>query len=224
MKYIFFWTLLLLAATACNGPAAAPKQTLDCYVRYLAPEAQIRAEATLKTGMEGQGAPQPVEVPEGFRYQNVLMSTSHKQGVSYFIEHPGGYTPQHNFRWKDAEGNAHSFDMEMSPVTAFSFGGKTSLARAEPATFTWEGGALEKGEGLVFMWEQPDTRSTIPMEVIGTPGQTEIEFPSVKLSELAPGTWTLYIVRKKLVEGLSGAVQVSGLVEYYSKVDTLELR
>jgi hypothetical protein len=37
------------------------------------------------------------------------------------------------------------------------------------------------------------------------------------LSELTPGKWTLYLVRKKLTKSVVNEYQTSGIMEYYTK-------
>ena len=224
MKYIFFCTLPLLVSVSCTAPSTPQKQSLECYVRYLVPEGQLHAEATLREMVAPQNTPRPIAVPGGIRYQEAPMSAIQVQGTSYVLERPGGYTPRHEFSWQDAGAKTHRFTMDMSPVTSFSFGNGATLSREKPATFSWEGAPLEKGEALVFLWESIDRRLTVPMDVVGAPGQRSIDFPAVKLSELAPGRWTLYIVRKKLTQTNVDGIEASGVVEYYSQVDTLTVQ
>jgi hypothetical protein len=37
------------------------------------------------------------------------------------------------------------------------------------------------------------------------------------LSELTPGKWTLYLVRKKLTKSVANGYQTSGIMEYYTR-------
>lgn len=216
--------LLCGAGTFCSPGPKKKSQTVDCYVRYLVPEAQLHAELTLREGPPGQAAQNPAAVPGGIRYQGVLMNElSGSEGASYRLDRSGGYNPQHVFSWTDDLKKAQQFRMELSPITAFSFGSAT-LSRQSPATFTWEGAPLEKGEVLVFLWETVDRLNTVPMEVIATPGQQRIEFPAAKLAELKPGVWTLYLVRKKLTKADVEGVKMTGIAEFYSRVDTLTIR
>lgn len=224
MKYIFFCTLLFTAGISCTAPSASVKQTLECYVRYLVPEGQLRAEATLREAASPPNAPRAIAAPGGMTYRGTAMGAVEAQGVMYVLERPDKYSPRHEFAWQDARNTTHRFAMEMSPISSFSFGDGGPLRRDQPATFTWQGGALEKGEALVFLWESLDRRSTVPMDVVGAPGQQSIDFPAVKLSELSPGIWTLYIVRKKLTQANIDGTTASGIVEYYSGVDTLTVQ
>lgn len=224
MKYFFFLMLLCGAGAFCAPGPKKKSQTVDCYVRYLVPEAQVHAELTLREGPPGQTAQNPVAIPGGVHYQGVLMNELNSgEGVSYRYGRTGGYNLQHVFAWTDDSKKMRQFSMELSPITAFTFGSDT-LSRQSPATFTWSGAPLEKGEVLVFLWETVDRLNTVPMEVIGTPGQQRIEFPAAQLARLKPGVWTLYLVRKKLTKADVEGIAASGIAEYYSQVDTLMVR
>lgn len=225
MKYIFFCIPLIISGfAACTEDNPKQKQSLECYVRYLVPEGQLRAEATLRVSTDTTQIPKPVATPGGFQYQDVIMHEVQSRGTAYVAERVGGYSPKHQFTWQDDKGVQHRFDMEMAPVTAFAFDQGATLQRNKPAVFTWQGAPLEKGEALVYMWESVDGRLTIPMDVVGMPGQDHIEFPAAKLAELAPGRWTLYIVRKKLTRTNIDGIDARGIVEFYSKVDTLTVQ
>lgn len=221
MKHIFFWILIFCSGVFCSPTQPAKKQTAECYVRYLVPEGHLLAEMTLFESPAGQTARNPVAVAGGIQYQAVRMREITSDGVSYQISKTGGYNLQHVFTWTDDK--PRKFSMELSPINTFTFGSEV-LSRETPATFTWEGAPLEKGETVVFLWETPDRLKTVPMEIIATPGQQNIQFPAAKLAELSPGTWTLYLVRKKLTKANIEGLEVSGIAEYYTRVDTLTVR
>lgn len=223
MKYIFFWILLFSSILSCSSDKPRKTQAAECYVRYLVPEGRILAELTLREGEPGQKAVNPVVSPGGARYQGILMNELSDEGVVYQLSSPGGYTQEHVFSWSDDQKQTRKFAMSLAPITSFSFGSK-SISRQTPATFTWEGAPLEKGEGLVFLWESLDRLKTLPMEIIGTPGQHQIDFPAAKLAELAPGDWTLYLVRKKVSATDLDGVEITGLAEYYTQVDTFMVK
>ena len=224
MKYTFFGFLLLCAGLRCSAPAPQKNQALECYVRYLVPEAQLSVEATLFEWSAGEIKRYPVGVPGGISYQNISMKPFQVgTDVSYQSNQAGGYTPEHMFRWKDAQGRSAQFDLSLAPITAFAFD-KNPLARDSVATLRWDGKALEQGESLVLLWERAAGNLTVPMEVLGTPGQSSINFPSAKLKELEPGSWTLYLVRKKAVKTDIQGVTASALLEFYTRVDTIQVR
>ena len=221
MKNIFFWMLPACLLACCTAATPAKKRTAECYVRYLAPEANLLTEISLKEG-PADGALQAVQVPGGVLYQHFAMRLLPTEKMTYQYSQPGGYTPEHIFRWKDTDHQPHELRAALAPISGFRFNMAT-LSHRNAATLTWAGAALEKGEGLVFMWENPVQQLTVPMEVTGMPGQSSIEFPAAKLAELAPGEWTLYLVRKKVFRTEVDGVSMSGLLEYYTHTDTIKV-
>ena len=217
MKHIFFSILSALAFSSCQTAETAPKRSLECYVRFLEPEALVHTEATLS---EGATTLKPVEVGGGIYYQGKEMKLLTVPGISYRLDKSGGFDPKHTFSWKDEKGLVRQFEMQMSPIRQFGFGAR-NLSRKEPATMRWVGEPMGKGETLVFLWENAALKKTVPMEIINQGSETAIEFPAVKIAELDPGLWTYYLVRKKLTKADVAGVAASGIIEYYSKSDTV---
>ena len=202
---------------ACAEKSKEVTAHFDAYVRFMEEEGSLKAEASIKEG------DQAVEIPGGISYLEVGMTLMPLRGVTYKIEYPSGYRPEHSFAWKDFKGRYQKFDFRMSPITAFELSPQTP-SRTQPATLRWEGGPSEKGEVIVFMWENTALNLTIPMEVIPGIGQNYVDIPAVKMSMLSPGTWTLYLVRKKLSKGvLANQTACTGISEFYTVKHTLTI-
>lgn len=223
MKQVFFWLLLISSFFACTNGSGREKTSARCYVRYLAPEGRVMAEFSLRVEKEGDSAPQPVEVPDGARYQGVLMNLLPVQGMTYQLEQSGGFAVEHQFNWKDLNDQKQQFKMSMEPIRSFSFD-PTTLSNQAPATLRWDGPPLEQGESLVLMWELADGSRTVPMELIASSGQSQIDFPVGQMAKLDPGKWSLYLVRKKKITDEVAGTSIIGALEYYTQVDTLEVQ
>lgn len=211
-----------VAVAGCSDLQPAAKRDAECYVRYLKPESQLLAEISFREIPSGASESQPWNPPGGVRYQGSLMRELTLQDVPmYRFETGGGYSATHAFTWADESGHKDTLGMELPAITAFAFS-DTALSRQKASTFNWTGAPLEKGESLVLMWERTTDRKTVPMEIVGTPGQQSIDFPAAQLAKLEPGTWALYVVRKKTseVRTADGGLRRC-TAEYYSDVDTL---
>jgi hypothetical protein len=68
-----------------------------------------------------------------------------------------------------------------------------------------------------MMWENPESRQTVPIEVFTIGGESRINLPAVKMKALTPGKWTLYLVRKKLMKGSVNGSPVICNTEQYTK-------
>jgi len=221
MKQALFLFFVAAASAGCSETSPAGKRSAECYVRYLKPESQLSAEVVLREIPPGQSEPQPYTPPGGVRFGGSLMRELVLQGAPvYRLEQGGGYTPEHEFTWSDDQKQKHTIGMNLPAITAFTFS-VAPLSRKKPATCTWTGAPLEKKEMLVFMWERTSDRKTVPMEILGTPGQQSIEFPAAQLAKLEAGDWKLYLVRKKTSDFEAQGFSARCTAEYYSDVDTL---
>ena len=234
MKYIFFprpmafvgsWLAgvgycLLLAH--CQSPAVPSGHHLQCYVRFDAARGQVQADATAR--QDNNGLPGlPVEMPGGLLYQGSPMQILPVEGLTYRRAYATNFEQEHTFGWTDAQGTRQKLNFSMATISRFGFG-DGPLLRTRPATLRWEGGALEKGEALVLMWENRARQQTVPMEIIRSSGDASIEFPAAKIAELPPGQWILYLVRKRLVKAEVPGMTATAVLEYYSKNDTIAVK
>ena len=222
MKHTIFFMLACTGLLFCNSPAPKVPQNLNCYVRFLEQENRYRAEASL-TETRTPGGSVAVEIPGGIRYDGKEMRLLPVKGMTYFIDEAGTYAPEQAFTWSNAEGAAQKFAMSIGRLNGFGFAEKT-IDRSRPGIFSWEGEPLEKGEALVFLWENIETGNNVSMDIYGNNPMTQIEFPASKLSTMSPGKWSLYVVRRKMVKSDVGGMAVSGVIEFYSRTDTLLLK
>ncbi len=214
--------LLFMAAfglLGCRQSYPSTSEVAECYVRYMKPEEQFLAEATVRR-RAGESW-QAVEVPGGVRYLGSLMRTlSLGDGPVYRSEGRAAHVSEHVFSWTDEKGRPHRFDLRMLPISGISFGTKT-LSRSKPAVLAWHGPPLTENETWVLLWEEVGRANTLPMEFISTPGQDRIEFPAAQIAKLPAGKWAYYIVRKKVFRQEEPDLLLKGLTEYYSDVDTV---
>jgi hypothetical protein len=186
----------------------------------LAAESQLRAEATWSGG---NADPQTQESSRSIRYDQADMKLLPVQGATYRTDQSVVYHERHIFSWQDEKGQEFRFAMDLSPIKDFGFG-SPAIVRDQPATLRWAGAPLGKGEVLVLLWENNVLHKTVPMELIAYGNEPAVEFPAAQISKLDPGQWTLYLVRKKLTKAEVGRVSVSGVIEYYTRTDTVLVR
>jgi hypothetical protein len=219
MKHIFFSFVSALAFLACKQPAPDPRRSLDCYLRYDAPNGLLRAEATFR-----DEASLPIgEVPGGISLRGAALRKPRTPNLPYSDEYATAFNASNLLEWESPKGTKRTFSLEIAPVTGFGFG-STTILRQQPATLSWEGAPLSKGESLVLMWENIAARQALPMELYNASSEAKIEFPAAKLAELQPGTWSLYLVRKRLTKSEIGNTSLSAVTEYYSHPIELQVR
>lgn len=212
MKHIFFFILTALAIFGCDNSQKEANRSIFCYVRYDASNKSIKAEAT----MNDEDQKKPVEWPGGIRYQRMEMQLLPVYGMTYRYEYNAAFLPDHVFEWTEAQNHKSAFHMSIDPIQAFSLPA-AAISKSKPTSVKWEGSPLGKGETLVFMWENQKEGKTLPLEVSSTSNVPVIDIPSAKIKELSPGTWTLYLVRKRLIKEKVGSIQANGIMEYYTE-------
>jgi hypothetical protein len=219
MKHIFFSVLTTLAFSYCANPTIDQTATLQCYVRLDEQQGVIKVESTMKQGTDAH----PVEIPGGIQFQGKAMDLLPIQGLQYRTSYNAAFVPELKFTWTSTENKLHTLLLSPNPISEFKFASDTLPAK-QPATLRWKGPALEKGETMVLIWEQKATGQTVPMEIISQGPEPKIEFPAAKLSEIGPGKWELYLVRKKLIKKDVDGIQTSSIVELYTKSRTITVR
>lgn len=210
MKHIFFSILTTLAFSYCANPTNDQTATFQCYVRLDEQAGIIKAEATMRTDLDAK----PVEIPGGIQFQGKKMDLIPIQGLQYRTEYPAAFVPELKFTWNVQPGPMHTLLLAPNPITTFQFESDT-LSVKKAASLRWKGPALEKGETLVLIWEQAG--KTVSMEIISQGPEAKIDFPSTKMAELTSGRWQLYLVRKKLTKKELDGIQVTAIMELYTK-------
>ncbi len=219
MKHIFFSILTALAFCQCQTPVAAPKNILNCYVRFDAESRIIKAEASLLDGASRK----IIEMPGGIRFQSVEMKILPVRGITYTAEYAAAYTAQPIFDWKNKNGQVGKFALEAPFIDSFCFD-KPVLSIKKSANLLWVGEPLTKGETLVFIWENTQEGKTVPMEVSSTLGASLIELPAAKIAQVGPGDWSLYLVRKRYRKTEVDDFLVESNGEYYTKPIKIKIR
>ncbi len=212
MKHIFFSILTALAFWHCQDPAPAPKNILNCYVRFDVAGRNVKAEASLRDGTTKN----VIEMPEGIRFQSTEMKILPVRGITYSVEFPAVYTAETVFEWKTQKGEKGEFKLGVPSIDSFFFDTKV-LSTKTPSILQWAGKPLGKGETLVFMWENTTEGRTVPMEVSTTLGAPLIEIPAAKMAQIGPGDWSLYLVRKRFEKTEVAYFLVESLTEFYTK-------
>ncbi|MBK6996701.1 MAG: hypothetical protein IPH31_17900 [Lewinellaceae bacterium] len=212
MKHIFFSILTALAFWHCQEPAPAPKNVLNCYVRYDVAGKKVKAEASLRDG----SSKNIIELPGGIRFQSTEMKVLPVRGITYSVEFPAVYTAAPVFEWKTQKGEKGEFKPGVPSIDSFFFATKV-LSIKNPSILQWVGKPLGKGETLVFMWENTAEGRTVPMEVSTTLGAPIIEIPAAKMAQIGVGDWSLYLVRKRFEKAELADFLIESSAEFYTK-------
>ncbi|MFZ4635169.1 MAG: hypothetical protein ACOYNO_13275 [Saprospiraceae bacterium] len=222
MKHTFFLLLAAIVLTCCASQPPKAKMTLDVYWRYLVENGQGHVETTFSAQKTPDAKPLPVQLPNPPSFMNDAMRLRPVQGITYLLDKTHGFETNALLTWSDQEGSAHSLPLKMEELYKINFT-PAMLSHRTASRFQWTGAPLGPSETLLFMWENAQKRETLPMEIIGAPGSTGIDFPAAQIAKLSPGKWTLYVVRKKIERGEAGDTAYEAVIEYFTPSIVVEV-
>ncbi len=221
MKYTILLFSLIMSSFGCQTAETQKFQSLEFYVRYLQTEKTFRAEATFREASAGQN-PVAAELPGGLKFEGKEMSVLPESGGKYKTEFDGDAQTEPLFVWENEKKQLQQFKMPMPAIGGFNFRFATKaekLNRSRPARLVWSGEPIGENESFLLFWENEE-HGVVKMPVSGMTADASLILPAVKISELKPGGWQLYIVRKKAVKTSVDGVEVKGLGEFYTKTET----
>ncbi|MEQ8704296.1 MAG: hypothetical protein RIC19_10275 [Phaeodactylibacter sp.] len=218
----FYFTSLLLtglAASGCQQDAApeqpATKTYANLFVRYIAPQAQLKVTAAFREG-DSLATAKPVELPGGVTYQGQQLEARPLPGqqVRYFADYQSAFMLRHRFQFKSADGQEQEVTLELSPIDSFSvIGGTASLSEGMQLYIKDE--QIEEGESIVLLFSDADNKATT---ITLTNPAVKDTFPvaGIRLRKLEPGPHRVYLVKKQHQEIDLNGVKAIADIEYYT--------
>lgn len=209
---------LLLLLTACRDvPDEAPKRTkmfADFFVRYLAPEQQIRGQVSFWDGMSWSSL-DPIE-PDGIvSFEGHQLSPRRLPGdlIRFSETYQGAYEEPLAFRFRDKDGRYLQYELKMTPIRDFFVKGK--ISKQEGASFVINGGVMSKEESLVFLFtnSRNEARS---ITVEGPNPDVTVHLSAEQLKGLTPGSGRLYLVKKLQKAESHPNLELTAAIEYYT--------
>jgi hypothetical protein len=206
-------------ATADSPNLAAPEKiSAHYYVRYIADEGFLKAEATFFT--EDGNQKKKARQFNGVMLDNseMRLDEHNKEKPYYKLDRKNEKLEKTSFHFINNKGHKEQDDLVLPLLERFTFSGNVS--RSKDNLLSWEGLPLNDKESLVLLFtnEQERTVSTI---VNGPTKEPNIIISAEKTAKLHKGKNRVYIVRKnRSVENKTGSDgaprEVRALMEYYS--------
>jgi hypothetical protein len=207
------------ASTADSPNMAAPEKiAAHYYVRYIADEASLKAEATFFA--EDANQKKSARQFNGVMLDNseMRLDENKKEKPYYKLDRKNETLGKTTFRYINDKGHKEQDEVVLPLMERFSFSG--NLSRSKDNLLSWEGLPLGDRESLVLLFtnEQERTVSTI---VNGPTKEPTIIISGDKTAKVNKGKNRLYIVRKnRNLENKTGSDgaprEVRTLMEYYS--------
>lgn len=214
-----FLVFIVFFCSSCSNDSplsTAPHQYGDFFVRYLAQPKQLKATASFLEGDTIRTA-RPIEMEGGVLFQDRSMEMRYlpNSAVRYNVEEPTPYADKFSF----AFGKSQVFEMSMTPIDSFRVNdGKCQLA---DGLSLYVDSPPKENESLVLFFSDANRKaSTLTLE--GPIGDQQIVVPASQLSQLIPGHYELYLVKKKKLSREGKTVSSIGAIEYYTPAISFE--
>ncbi len=183
-------------------------------VRYLSLDRSIRAQATFRATSDSLETP-TIQVPGEVRFLDRQMTfraedlTDPGYLLEYRTDFPKSLTLE--TRFEDHPDVSVSFEME--PISDFSF--PSGLSKTDGLALRVKGGRLSREESLVVLLS--DEQNIVHTFKIRGPSTDDTHrLTADQLDRLAPGRYTLFLVKKQEQQVRKKGLQVSALIEYFS--------
>lgn len=224
--FIIFFGGTFLLACGCKEAASGqekPKEKLyiDFFVRFLADESQLKAQATFSEGISPDEA-KPKHIEGGVAFQNSGMIERNIQSkiIRYESIREGEYADDFPFQFKDDEGNQRAYNLKMSPIEAFFLKGE--ISRSKGMTIVVNGGLIKANEQLVFFFSDEDNKA-YSITLSGPAKTIEFVFESAQTAPLHLGPGKLYLVKRQDNQQENDEISLVSSIEYYTKAIDIEV-
>lgn len=216
--YLFLCLLFLVpACRETESPDSVPergKVFADFFIRYLAPEQQMRGQVSFWEGLSWDNL-KPLEPSGIVSFENHQMKSSRLPGdqIRFSETFLGDYEEALAFRFRNKDGRYLQYELKMTPVRDFFVKGK--ISKSTGATFVINGGIMSQEESLVFMFSDGRQLATA-ITLDGPTTDIEITIPPEKLQGLSIGPGQLYLVKKQQRTESHPNLELIAAIEYYT--------
>ena len=221
-NHITCCTLIVLLATVFSScqQDAQPQDGQPCiyanlFVRYIAPQAQLKVTAAFREG-DSINTAQPIEIPGGVKYQGQSLESRMLPGqqVRYIMDSKTPFATEHRFLFKDTNGKEQDLSLTLAPIDEFGvIGGSASLS--EGMKLFIKGEQIEQDESIVLLFSDAENRATT-ITLTNPAARDTFPIAGVRLRKLKPGPHKIYLVKKQhQVIDLNG-IQTTADIEYYT--------
>lgn len=213
---------LALLSLGCKSTADIAPITANLYVRYMAPEQTLQAEATF---YEGDTLPydKAISFPAGVAFLGSGMTFNEVPGIAPRYQalrqlSTVGDSLRFSFQEPQQEGLT-TISLTISAIDSAMIIGtpnlKDGIALRLPAP-------LAADETLLMLLTGPD-KQTRTLAIEGPTAAAQTKVPGPALTEFTAGSYQLFLVAKKDSRTKQGHILVNSSVEYYSHETTIRL-
>lgn len=207
-----------MSVSCQNDPAPAASKAKEYhaqfFIRYLADNQEIKAEATFKVGDSIKTA-KPIGLKDPIYFNKNLMDERDlkKNGIRYKSVTKGAFPKTSNFNF-NFELEPFSYEIAFSKIVSPALSAD-HFALSEENEITWNGDPLVKGESMVIVITDENDK-TIFNTVSGPTDVSSVKLYRQQVGSLQSGKGQLYLVKKQAVKKKVKSFNVVSIVEYYT--------
>ncbi len=215
--------LFMLSSCAGDKTSAPDSDTVfaDFYIRYLAPEQEFKAYASF---VEGTPVSEGISktFPGGVKFMGQVMDPRRLNNEALRYQYSGkkSYSRDLSFSFLETNGTQQLFAATMENIDTFSISGDASKSKGLHLMLS--GADLERDETLLLLFTDALSKA-YTLQANGPLPASDIFFTPEQMGHLPVGKLELYLVRKKMLEGLRDNFDYRFAIEYYSDVLTVTM-
>lgn len=211
----FFLFIAIVSLIACQSAKedSRPPLSASLYVRYIADQQLVQAEASFYTG--DSLSQQPVEFPAGVAFMGSGMKVSKIPGLAprYQFERPMAL-PDDSLRFVFRETSTDeptTLRLQINPIDSLTI---TNVPSIQDGMAIRLPRPLTENENLVMLFTDA-VGNTQTLIIEGPTRTSQTAAPGPAFKNFSPGTYTLSIVTRQENQTTSGRLQISSILEYY---------
>lgn len=218
---IVFLILLVQSCEQQESPINPPTVFEDYFIRYIAPDQAVKAQAIFAKGDSLKNA-RPLSFAGGVAFigSGMSMRQINDNLIRYSVDRQIEYANEFRFSYKSEDGTVNTFNTGMTPIEDFFL--KSNLSKANGMDIVINGGLLTKDESLVFIFS--DVNSVAASHTLTGPTKNiEFHLSPDQIQKLSPGPGKLYLVKKTSKNETIENREIHVEIEYYTKDIEIEI-
>ena len=222
--FLRFGSLLCLTLwTSCQpSPSqSGPRLYGELYVRYLASERQLKAEASFLEG-DSLADARPVSFEQGISFLGSGMVPRSLPGevTRYQYQEKLDYPESFRFGLIPPQGERVEVEFSMEPLGDFTIDGEVS--KTSGFTLRAQGSTLSDEESLILLFSDANNKAnTIILK--GPSEKIQHTFLGKQLSGFALGKHQLYLVKKRQSTLENDWLSANAVIEYYTAIQQVDI-
>lgn len=215
-------SFLIFVGCAQETPRKNEATTLlgEFYVRYIADESAVRAEATFRE-QHGDSIGQTKDFDEVIFHKRPMDARDlGDRGIRFSIDFSENFAGAYAFEFGDKGTAKHKIDVAMSAIEDYAFEEPVSISSGTRLRII--GTPFKKEDQLVILFSDTLNR-TGAVEISDLSGKTEFTIRPEEMTSVSPGKNIVYLVKKQTRQMVGEQMKFISLFEYYSKTKTIEI-